>query len=90
MQGYSYVVIKHNYSDLAKESTYFESKYKKTKYAALYYTVHKDKSETFTHVVYSNNLDKLQIQANNFVSWYNYPLNLFKDIKGNIKHINNI
>jgi len=88
MNEYSYVVIKHNYSDLAKESTFFESKYKKTKYAALYFTVHKDKSETFTHIIYSNNLEELQNKANVFLSWYNYPLNLCKNIQGYIKHIN--
>ena len=86
---FSYVVITHNNPDLAKEDTYLDkNKYKKSaKYAMLFRTVHKDNSETLTHIRYSSNMEELQKAANSFISWYNYPLSLCKDMQGNISQI---
>ena len=38
--------------------------------------------ESLTH------LQKLQETASGYISWYNYPLNLMKEIQGNIYQIN--
>lgn len=86
---FSYVVIVYNNPDLANERTYLnQNKYKKSaKYAMLFRTVHKDNSETLTHMRYSSNMEELQKVANSFISWYNYPLALRKDMQGNISQI---
>lgn len=87
--GYSYVIIKHNDPVFARESTYLDSnKYKKSaKYAMFFKTVHMDKSETLTHIKYSSDMEELQANAEGFISWYNYPLNLCKNIQGYITNI---
>lgn len=86
--GFSYVVIKYNNPAFAKESTLLDNKYKKSaKYAMFFRTVHKDSSESLTHIKYLSDMEELQRVANSFVSWYNYPLSIYKDIQGYIKHI---
>lgn len=85
--SYSYAIIKHNNPYFEKESTLLENKYKKTKYAFIEKVVHKDGSENIANIYYSNNLEKLQVLANGYTSWYNYPLNLCKNMQGFIKHI---
>lgn len=86
---YNYVIIKHNYPELERESTLITSPYKpKKKYAAIYKQSHKDGSESISFIAYDNDLEKLHKAANNHPTWFNYPLNLFKDMQGNIKLIN--
>jgi hypothetical protein len=85
---YCYVIIKNNFPELERESVLLENKYKKTrKYAYICKTVYQDGSEGITFIRYSNDLEKLQNDAADYVSWYNYPLNLTKNIKGYITHI---
>lgn len=89
-KAYTYVIIKHNYPELERESTLLISPYKpKKKYAAIYKQSHKDGSESIAFIVYDNDLEQLQKDASGHSSWYNYPLNLSKDMQGYIKHINN-
>ncbi len=86
---YSYVIIQPNYDALSRESVLLENKYKKTKkYAFIEKLSHKDGSESIANIYYSNDLEDLQNKASKYVSWYNYPLNLSKDMQGYIKHIN--
>jgi hypothetical protein len=86
--AYSYCIIKENYPELARETTLLESKYKKTKFAFIEKICHADGSENISRIVYSNDLQKLQSSANGYFSWYNYPLNLTKNIQQFISHIN--
>lgn len=89
-QPYNYVIIKHNYPELERESTLITSPYKpKKKYAAIYKQSHKDGSESISFIAYDNDLEKLQKAAARHPSWYNYPLNLCKNMQGYIKHIDN-
>jgi hypothetical protein len=85
--GYSYVIIKHNDPTFEREKTYFESKYKKTKYAMFNKTIHKDGSETLTSIKYSNDIEQLQNEASQYISWYNYPLGVSKNIQGYLREI---
>lgn len=85
---YSYVIIKENYSELALESTLLPSKYKPRKFAFIEKIVHGDGSENISRIVYSNDIVKLQENASGYISWYNYPLGLRKDIQGNISELN--
>jgi hypothetical protein len=87
--GYSYVIIKENYPQLAQLTTLAsDNKYLKSKkYAFICKTVCSDKSEFIGFIKYSNDLQALQNDANSFVSWYNYPIGLYKEIQGNILHL---
>ena len=84
--SYSYVIIKENYPQLAQERTLAkDNKYLKSKkYAFICKTVCADKSEFIGFIKYSNDLQALQNEASDFVSWYNYPIGLYKDTQGNI------
>lgn len=85
---YSYVIIKNNHPELERESVLLENNYKKSKkYAMLNKIVHKDGSENISTIIYSNDLESLQKRANNYVSWYNYPLGLSKNIQGFISEL---
>lgn len=87
--SYGYVIIKHNYPELERETTLLPNNYNdKKKYAFIQKTVHKDGSESIDFIRYSNDLEELQTQANNYQSWYNYPLGLRKDIQGFINELN--
>ena len=87
--SYGYVIIKHNYPELERESTLLENKYNaKKKYAYIQKSVHKDGSESINFITYSNDLENLQENAKRFVSWYNYPLGLRKNIQGFISELN--
>lgn len=87
MKSYGYAIIKGNNEYFARQSTFLESKYKKTKYAMLIKEVHKDKSETLVKIEYSNDLEKLQNRANGFISWYNYPMGISKSIQGYLSEL---
>ena len=85
---YHYVIIQPNYADLEKESALSHNKYNaKKKYAFINKGLHKDGSESIYYIEYSNDLEELQTKAASFISWYNYPLNLCKNIQGYISHI---
>lgn len=85
---YGYVIIKHNYPELRQEPTFFESKYLKSKkYAMIFKNINKDGSELITHIKYSNDLEALQETAKGFISWYNYPLGVYKSIQGYISEL---
>lgn len=86
-EGYTYVVIKHNDELFSHDSTLLRSKWKKTKYICLFKTMHKDGSESLTHYKCSNNLEAIQKEAKEYVSWYNYPIGLRKDLQGYISEI---
>lgn len=87
--GYSYIIIKENYPELERESVLLENNYKsKAKYAMINKLVHKDGSENIATITYSNDLQALHNRAKGFVSWYNYPLGISKNIQGYITEIN--
>jgi len=87
--SYGYVIIKHNYPELERETTLLANKYNaKKKYAYIQKSVHNDGSESINFINYSNDLEDLQENAKRFVSWYNYPLGLTKNIQGFISELN--
>lgn len=86
---YSYVIIKFNNPYFAKESVLLNNKYKKSaKYAMLEKLVHSDGSESIANITYSSDIVKLQETANGYISWYNYPQGLTKNIQGYISKLN--
>ena len=88
MNKISYVIIKHNDKTFGSLSALLENKYNpKAKYVLIEKITNKDSSESISRVLYSSNLEKLQELANKYVSWYNYPLNLYKEMQGNIYHL---
>lgn len=86
--SYNYIIIKYNFPELERESTLLPSKYLKSKkYAFIQKSVHNDGSESIAFIKYSNDINQLQIQAEGYVSWYNYPAGKAKDIQNNIFNI---
>lgn len=87
--GYSYVIIKENYKELAQLTTLAQDNkwLKSKKYAFICKTVCSDKSEFIGFIKYSNDLEAIQKEASQFVSWYNYPMGLYKELQGNILHL---
>jgi len=86
--SYNYVIIKHNYPELERETVLLSNNYKaKKKYAFIQKMVHKDGSESIGFIDYSNDLEALQERAKGFVSWYNYPLGLRKNIQGFVSEV---
>ena len=89
MKAYNYVIIKHNNPYLETENVLLKNKYKaKMKYAFIQKGVHKDGSESINFIEYSNDLEALQKRANGFISWYNYPMGLYKEMQQNILTLN--
>lgn len=85
---YSYVIIDHNRPELERESTLLHNKYNaKKKYAFINKSIHKDGSESICFIDYSNDLEDLQNRAAKFVSWYNYPIGLRKNMQGYISEV---
>jgi hypothetical protein len=85
---YSYGIIKDNNPYFAQESVLLDNKYKKAaKYALIEKIVHKDGSENISRIVYGSDICKLQAMAAGYVSWYNYPLCLTKNIQGYITQL---
>lgn len=85
---YSYGIIKDNNPYFAQESVLLDNKYKKTaKFALIEKIVHKDGSENISRIVYGSDICKLQAMAAGYVSWYNYPLWLTKNIQGYITQL---
>lgn len=86
--GYSYVIITENRETLERESVLLRNKYLKSKkYAFINKVSHKDGSESIAFIDYSNNMEELQERANGYISWYNYPLGLSKNMQGYISEI---
>lgn len=89
MAHYNYAIIKHSYPELERESVLTENLYKpKLKYAFICKGIHKDGSESIYFIKYSNDLEKLHNMAKGYISWYNYPLGLTKDMQGYIRELN--
>lgn len=90
MKQYHYVIIKNNYPELERESALSHNKYNaKKKYAFINKGIHKDGSESIYYIDYSNDLEALQNRAKEFISWYNYPIGLSKNIQGYITELSN-
>ena len=88
MKAYSYAIIKENSPYFKNESVLLENKYKeKMRYAMILKSVHADGSESITTIFYSNDLQDFQERANKFISWYNYPIGIAKDIQGYLREI---
>jgi hypothetical protein len=87
MKTYNYVIIKENNSYLAQESALLDNVYLPTKYALIEKQCFKDGSEAINRIQYSNDLQKLSEIAKNYISWYNYPIGIYKDIQGNLCHL---
>jgi hypothetical protein len=88
MTNYSYIIIKENHPELERESVLLDNKYNpKKKYAFINKVVHKDGSENIAFINYSNDLQDLQNRAKGFISWYNYPLGVAKNIQGYLREI---
>jgi MinD superfamily P-loop ATPase len=85
--SYCYAVIVKNYPALDRETVLLKNRYKKTKYAFIEKVSQKDGSEAISNIYYSNDLAALQLKAEGYVSWYNYPANLYKDMQQNISHL---
>ena len=86
---YSYVIIKENNPYFAQESVLLSNKYKKSaKYAMIEKLSHADGSESIANITYSSDLNKMQETANGYISWYNYPMGLTKNIQGYISQLN--
>lgn len=83
---YSYAIIKYNNPYFERESVLDPdgNNYRNTKYAMFVKGVHGDGSESVYFIVYNSNLEKLQEMANNYPSWYNYPMGLYREMQGNI------
>lgn len=89
MKLYHYVIIKHNYPELERESALSHNNYKANKkYAFINKGTHKDGSESIYYIDYSNDLEDLQKRASEFISWYNYPMGLSKNIQQYISQLN--
>lgn len=83
---YSYVIIKENNPYMERESTLLYNNYKPSKkYAFINKVVNKDGSESIAFIDYSNDLQALQDRAKGFLSWYNYPLGVSKDMQGYLR-----
>jgi hypothetical protein len=86
--GYSYVIIKENYPELARESVLLHNKYKASKkYAFIVKLVNKDHSESIAFIEYSSDLVELSQRAKQFPTWYNYPIGVTKNIQGYLREI---
>lgn len=88
MHNYSYAIIKDNYKYLAQESTLLDNDYRDTKYALIEKQCFKDGSEGINRIIYSDDLQGLQERATGYISWYNYPMKLSKNIQGYITALN--
>jgi len=86
-RSFHYAIIVHNSSDNHNRNVLLSNNYKNTKYCMIDRGVHKDGSESEYFIIYSNNLEMLQNKASKYVSWYNYPIGLRKEIQGNISEI---
>lgn len=88
-EKFSYVIIKENYPELERESVLLSNKYRKNKkYAFICKICHRDGSENIAFIDYSNKLTELQERANEFASWYNYVVGMYKQLQGDILLIN--
>ena len=88
MKQYNYAIIKENHSELERETVLTENKYNsKKRYALIVKGVHKDGSESIYFIKYDNDLQKLQEDAKQYPSWYNYPLSVAKNLQGYLREI---
>ena len=80
---YIYGILRENTQRAALHqiNTFFPCKHKKTKYGIIEKAVMPDGSEIVIRVIYSNNLEQLTNILQNYISWYNEPLGLKKDMQ---------
>lgn len=83
---YIYGILRENThrAALHQIDTFLPCKHKKTKYGIIEKAVMPDGSEIVVRVIYSNNLEQLTNTLKNYISWYNEPLGLQKDMQQNI------
>lgn len=84
---YSYAIIKENNPYWGRESTLLHNDYRPYKYAFISRVVNKDGSESIAFISYSDDLQALQDWAKGYVSWYNYPLGVSKDMQGYLREL---
>lgn len=84
--SYTYGILRENTERAALHqiNTFFPCKHKKTKYGIIEKALMPDGSEIVVRVIYSNNLEQLTNTLKNYISWYNEPLGLKKDMQQNI------
>ena len=84
--SYTYGILRENteHAALHQINTFLPCKYKKTKYGIIEKSLMPDGSEIVVRVIYSNNLEQLTNTLKNYISWYNEPLGLKKDMQQNI------
>lgn len=83
---YSYGILRENTERAALQqiNTLLPCKHKKTKYGIIEKAVINNGSEIVVRVIYSSNLQQLTETLKKYVSWYNEPLGLKKDMQQNI------
>ena len=84
--AYTYGILRENTQRayLHQINTFLPCKHKKTKYGIIEKALMPDGSEIVVRVIYGNNLEQLTDTLKNYVSWYNEPLGLKKDMQQNI------
>ena len=84
--SYTYGILRENTHRAALQQihTFLPCKHKKTKYGIIEKSLMPDGSEIVVRVIYSNNLEQLTNTLKNYISWYNEPLGLKKDMQQNI------
>lgn len=88
MKQYTYAIIKESYPELERQSTLGDNNYSdKKKYAMIVKQVNNDSSESVSFIKYCDDLQKLQNDAETYISWYNYILGTVKNIQGYISEI---
>lgn len=83
---YTYAILRENSNDarLSQINTLIPCNHKKTKYALIEKAIMQDRSEIVVRVIYSNDINELSNALKKYISWYNEPLGLQKDMQQNI------
>lgn len=83
---YTYGILRENtqLAALHQLDTFLPCKHKKTKYGIIEKALMPDGSEIIVRVIYGSNLEQLTDTLKKYVSWYNEPLCLKKDMQQNI------
>lgn len=87
IKPFTYVVIRKNDPVFERETPLITNKYRKSEYAMFNYSVHKDTSESLTHITYCDDLLELTSCSKGFECWFNYPIGLAKSRNGLIYEI---
>lgn len=88
MKPYNYAILKYNNESFQHVGVLLKNKYDpKKKYALIFKSSHNDGSESITNIIYSNDLEGLHTKAKGFISWYNYPIGIYKNLEGQINSL---